>query len=130
MAIVKQLSLMVEDEPGALARVCTELAQVAVNISAIMITRGPRGEAPMRVVVSHVETAKKVLDSLHIKYTEEDVLAIRLKERPGAVGRVTRKLAEQEIDVRYLYGSIEKDSDRALVVLAVSDLDQASRILK
>lgn len=130
MAIVKQLSVMVEDKPGALAQVCTELAQVAVNISAVMISKPSRGQAPLRLVVSQPETAKKVLHSLKIQYTEEEVLVVRLKERPGALGRVTRKLAEQEIDVRYAYGSIEKNSDRALVVVAVSDLARASRILK
>lgn len=130
MPIVKQLSVTVEDRPGALAEVCSELARVAVNISAIMIARAPRGEAPLRLVVDHLETAKKILNGLDIKYTEEEVLAVRLKERPGALGRVTRKLASEGVDVRYAYGSIEKNSERALVILGVSDLEQAARILK
>ncbi len=130
MAIAKQLSIRLQDEAGALARVCTELARVAVNISAIMISEAPRREAPLRLVVSSPDTAKKVLDSLQIKYSEEEVLAIRLKERPGALGRVTRKLAQQGIDIAYVYGSIEKGSERALVILGVPDLKRASQILK
>ncbi len=130
MAIAKQLSVNLEDRPGALAEICSELAKVAVNISAIMISKAPRGAPPLRFVVDNPSTAKKVLDSLKINYTEEEVLAVHLKERPGALGRVTRKLAEKGIDLHYAYGSIEKNSDRALVIVAVSDLTRAAEILK
>ncbi|HEV8130123.1 MAG TPA: ACT domain-containing protein [Acidobacteriota bacterium] len=130
MAIVKQLSVKLEDKPGMLAEVCSELAKVAVNISAIMISKAPAGEAPLRVVVDNVDVAKKVFNSLKLAYTEEDVLAVHLKERPGALGRVSRKLAEKGIDVRYAYGSIEKNSDRALLILAVSDLHRGAEVLK
>ncbi|HEY2932745.1 MAG TPA: ACT domain-containing protein [Acidobacteriota bacterium] len=130
MAIVKQLSVKVDDKPGALAEICTELAKVAVNISAIMISKTPRGEAPLHIIVNNLDTAKKVLDSLRIGYTEEQVLAVHLKDRPGALGRITRKLAEKGIDLRYAYGSIEKNSDRALMILSVSDLTRAAEILK
>ena len=130
MAIAKQLSVNLEDKPGALAQICSELARVAVNISAIMISEAPRGGPPLRLVVDNPNTAKKVLDSLKINYTEEEVLAIHLRERPGALGRVTRKLAEKGIDLHYAYGSIERNSDRALIIMAVSDLTRAAEILK
>ncbi len=35
MAIAKQLTVTLENRPGALAELCTELAKVAVNIEAI-----------------------------------------------------------------------------------------------
>lgn len=127
MAIAKQLTILLENRPGALAEVCSELARVAVNISAILVP-DQAGVAPVRLVVNNLAAACKVLDSLGRRYTVEEVLTVRLTDRPGALGRVTRKLAEHGIDIRYAYGSIVKGSDRAMVVLGVSDPAAGSRL--
>jgi len=71
MAVTKQLSVMVENKRGALAEVCSKLAEKAVNILGLMVPEQP-GEAPIRFVVNSVETAKKVFEALRLKYTEED----------------------------------------------------------
>jgi len=55
---------------------------------------------------------------------------LRLTDRPGALGRTTRKLAEHNINIDYTYGSIEKGSPKALVVMAFSDLKRAAKLLK
>ena len=129
MALTKQLSVMMENKRGALAEVCSRLAEKAVNIVGLMVPE-QRGVAPVRMVVSHVDTAKKVFDSLGLKYTEQDVLDIRLSDRPGALGKLTRKLADHGIDVRYAYGSILKGAGRANVILAVSNAEAAAKFLK
>ncbi|HTG59883.1 MAG TPA: ACT domain-containing protein, partial [Terriglobia bacterium] len=73
--------------------------------------------------------ARKVFDKLGIKYTEEEVLAMRVSDRPGALGRLTRKLADHNIDVKYAYGSIVKNACKeALIILAVSDVAAAKLI--
>jgi len=127
--VATQYTLLLENRPGSLAEVCSELAAKAVNIQAIM-TSDVRGWGAVRVVVNHPETARKVLEAIGLKFTEEEVLAILLSDRPGALGRVTRKLAEHRINIDYAYGSIEKGSPKALVVLGVSDLKRAAKLLK
>ena len=49
--------------------------------------------------------------------------------RPGALGRITRKLADADINVLYAYGSIVKGEGRALIVLGVSDLGKAEKLV-
>lgn len=128
MAIVKQLTVMLDNRPGALAELCSELAKLAVNISAIQqVDLKPL--APVRLVVSHADVAKRVCDALKLKYAEEEVLAVKVGDRPGALGRVTRKLAEKGINIEYVYGSISKGASQALLVLQVSDREAAARVL-
>jgi len=127
--IKKQFSVMVENKRGALAQVCSRLAEKAVNILALMVPEQP-GIAPLRLVVSSEETAKKILDALGSSYTEEDVLAVEVSDRPGALGKVTRKLADHNIDVKYAYGTIEKGVDKAMIIMGVSDLEAAVKVLK
>lgn len=129
VSITKQLSVMVENKRGALAELCTKLAEKAVNILGLMVPDQP-GVAPVRLVVNHLDVAKKVFDGMGLQYVEEDVLSVRLSDRPGALGKLTRKLADYEIDVRYAYGSILKGAGKAAVILAVSDLEAAGKIIK
>ncbi len=129
MAAAKQFSVLVENKRGALAELCTKLAEKAVNILGLMVPEQP-GVVPVRLVVNSVEAARKVFDGLGLKYTEEDVLAVRLSDRPGALGKVTRKLADHGIDVRYAYGSILKGAGKATIILAVSDVKKADGLVK
>lgn len=129
MPIVTQFSVRLENRPGALAEACSELAAKAVNIQAIMAP-DVSGQGSVRMVVNHADTARKVLQGKGIHFTEEEVLAVRMSDRPGALGRVTRKLAENNINIDYAYGSIEKGAPKALIILAVSDLEKAAGLLK
>jgi hypothetical protein len=128
VAIVKQLTIMLDNRPGALAELCSELAKLAVNISAIQ-QMDLKPLAPVRIVVSQADVAKRVCDSLSLKYAEDEVLAVKVGDRPGALGRITRKLAEKGINIDYVYGSISKGASQALIVLQVSDRQAAARIL-
>jgi hypothetical protein len=129
MARITQLVIRSESKPGTLAQICSELAKVAVNITAIMAS--PEQAGALRIVTEPLPAAKKVLDSLHISYAEEQALAVRLTDRPGALGRATRKLAAANINITYVYGSIVKGQEKALIVLGVaeSDLEKAAELL-
>ncbi len=52
MAIAKQLTVMLENRPGKLAELTSELARVAINISAIMLTEASSFSLPARCVRS------------------------------------------------------------------------------
>lgn len=129
MAIVKQMTVMLENRPGALAALCSELAKLAVNISAIH-QDDVRPVAPVRLIVSPLDVACRVCDALRLQYVVEDVLAVRVGDRPGALGRVTRKLAKKGINIEYVYGSISKDATQALIVMRVSNLEAAAKVLR
>lgn len=127
MALAKELSIMLENKRGALAELCSALARVAVNIQALMVPEQP-GVAPLRLVVNNLDAARKVLSGLGLKFTEQDVIAARVSDRPGALGKLTRKLADHNLDVKYAYGSILKGSGDAIIILAVSDVEAAAKI--
>ncbi len=129
MAVTKQLSVMVENKRGALAELCTKLAEKAVNILGLMVPE-QLGEAPVRLVVNSVDAAKKVFDGMGLKYSEQDVVSAHLSDRPGALGKLTRKLADHQIDIQYAYGSILKSAGEAVVILGVSDVAAAAKVAK
>ncbi len=127
MARVTQLLVLAEHKAGSLAHICSELAKVAVNITAIMAAHDQPGG--IRMVATPVATAKKVFDQLGIAYKEEDAIGVRLGDRPGALGKVTRKLADNGVNILYAYGSIVKGENRALIVMGVSDIAKAEKLV-
>jgi hypothetical protein len=120
---------MAENKRGALAEMCTRLAERAVNIIGLMAPDQP-GTAPVRLVVNDLDAAKKVFEQMGLRYHEEPVLNVRLSDRPGAMGKVTRRLADAGIDVRFAYATILKGADRANAILGVSDPEAAAKIVK
>ena len=129
MAIAKQFSIDMENERGNLARLCSELAKVAVNINGIQVPSQAE-PAVVRIVASPADVTQKVLEKMGFRYQQEDVLTAHLPDRPGALGKITRKLAERGIDILYAYGTIERGSERAMIVIGVSDPEAASQVVK
>jgi len=127
MARVTQLLVLAEHKPGTLARICSELAKRAVNITAIMAAHDQLGG--IRMVATPVAAARKVLDNLGIPFKEEEGIAVRLTDRPGALGKITRKLGDAGVNIEYAYGSIVKGEQRALIVMGVSDLGKAEKLV-
>jgi hypothetical protein len=121
------LLLQAENKPGARAHICSELAKVAVNITAIMASHD--GAGGIRIVATPHATARKVLDDLKISYREEDAITVRLSDRPGALGKATRKLGDKGINIHYAYGSIVKGDGRALIIMGVSDVNKAADLV-
>lgn len=128
MAIAKELSVMLENKRGALAELCTRLAEKAVNILGLMAPE-QAGVATVRLVVNQTDTAKKIFNQMGLKYTEQDVLNVPLSDRPGALGKLTRKLADHGIDVKYAYATILKGAGKASVILGVSDVAAAAKFV-
>ena len=127
MPKAKQLSVSVENRPGTLAHVAKVLGEAKVNILAFLsITSGAEGS--VQVVVDNADKAKKALESAGLSYTEADVLHVDLPNVPGALGDFAGRLAARDVNITTAYQTTVKGSKRASVVLAVSDLDKATRV--
>lgn len=129
LTLAKQLTVVLDNKRGALAEICSKLAERAVNILGLWVP-DQKGKAPVRIVVNRAEAAKRVFDEIGVKYSEEEVVAAHLSDRPGALGKLTRKLADHNVDVKYAYGTISRGAKRALIILAVSDADAAAKVVK
>jgi hypothetical protein len=129
VVVTRQLSVSVENKRGALAELCSKLAEKAINIVGLMVP-DQLGLAPVRLVVDSRDTAKRVFDALGLQYTEEEVIAAHLSDKPGALGKLTRKLTDHNIDIKYAYGSILKGAGKATIILAVSDVAAAAKVVK
>lgn len=127
MAKSKQLTAWVDSTPGQLGRIGKALGDAKVNITAFT-AYGTGGESPIRLQVNSPAKAKKVLQGLGVRLTEEEVLRISVKDRPGVLGEIGSRLGEANINVDYAFASVS--GKRVDVVLGVSDLAGATKALR
>lgn len=127
MPKAKQLTISAQDRPGTLAHLAKILGNSKIDIMAMnCATFGVQGV--VRIVPDDVARAKQILDSLRLPYTEQDVLYLELENSLGCLGEFPGKLAVQGINVTAGYGTAVKGSDKASLVLRVSDLEAAAKI--
>jgi hypothetical protein len=129
MAKAKQITAWMESAPGQIGRIAKALGDAKVNITGFT-AYGTGGESPIRLQVSSPAKAKKVLQGLGVRVTEEEVLRLTLADKPGILGEVGSRLGQANINVDYAYGSVAKGGKKADVVLGVTDLVGAAKALR
>jgi hypothetical protein len=128
MPKVKELTVTIEDKPGALGTCFLALAERGVNILAFQ-SFVEEGESLARLLVDDPASANAVLGDLRMNFEETEVAVIRLAHRPGELGRAASRLGENQINIDYSYCGLEPGSTRALVVFGVDNLTRAANLL-
>jgi hypothetical protein len=129
MPKTKQLTAWVESKPGELGRIAEALGKAKVNITAFSCWSSG-AESPIHLQVSSPAKAKKVLQELGIRMTEEEVLRLTLPDKPGVLGQVGVRLGQANINAEYAFGTVAKGGKKADVVVAVADLAGAAKALR
>ena len=129
MATTKEITIQMEDRPGALGQVCRALAEWRVNIVAFDFFNSG-GKSLVRMVVDDPTTTKKVLDDEHLTYTEAEVVLVRVPHRPGELAPTASRLGDANIKINYAYCGIEPGTNVPLLIFGVAEVDRAASTLE
>jgi hypothetical protein len=118
------LTIDVENSPGALSRVAAAINDAGVNIAAATCV-GPGDRAELHILVKHAEAARHSLAISNLAVTRErEVLVVEVEDRPGVLADLTRKIARAGVNLDLVYvatrnrlvlGSPDMDALRAAV---------------
>ena len=126
--IVTQLSVHMENRPGAVADLTEALQSAGVNILAIAVPDS--GEyGTVRVLPDDIMKARDAIQEVGLPHAATDVLEVTLPHRPGALAAMTRILADEQVFIRYAYATILEGSTQAVCVLQVDDIHKAVDVL-
>ncbi len=129
MPLTKEFTVLMEDRPGTLGKVCRALADRNVNILALH-SFPIGGKSVARLVVDNPTTAKTALDNERLPSAEAEVVQVKLPHRPGEIARVASRLGEASININYVYCGLEPGSNAPLVFFGVTELAQAVPLLE
>jgi len=125
---LKEFDVYVQNKPGELAKVCEMLGNHGVNIKAIASERG-NARPMIRIVTDDETTAKSALVRSGISYDLRDVIAVKMTDRPGELGKIARKLAKAMVNVDSIY-IIGKDGGTTDIAFTVDNIQKAEDALK
>jgi hypothetical protein len=122
MPLVRDLTLIPDDEPGVLARLGEAAGAAGLSIAGVSAFTG-QGKGLVHVLVEDAERALAVLAEAGFAVrAAREVLLVPLEDRPGALGEVCRRLADAGVNVEQAYMA-----SGSRLVLVVSDLEAARR---
>jgi hypothetical protein len=129
MPITKEFTVLMEDRPSMLAKICQALADHEVNILALQ-SFPTRGKFVTRFIVDNPDTAKTVLTSEHLTYVETSIVQSKIQHRPGEIARLASRLGRANININYAYCGLEPGTNAPLVFFGVADVGKAASILE
>ena len=125
---VKQLSIFLENQSGRLAEVTGALGREGVNIRALSLA-DTSGFGILRLIVNDIEKARNVLHDKGFTVSETDVIAVEVPDKPGGLSGILNALAEDGINIEYMYAFVEKSSKDAIVIFRIENIDEGIKAL-
>jgi hypothetical protein len=126
---ITQISVFLENRKGRLYEVCSLLGKNKINIRALTIAETPEFGI-LRIVVDKPQEAIKLLKNNGFTANLTDIVAVEVEDKPGGLAGILKVLSTDDINVEYMYGFIEKSSDKALLVFRFEETDKAIKILR
>lgn len=126
---IKQLTVFVENKHGTLVTVTDILSKHNINLRALSIAE-TQDFGILRLIVNDEETAEKVLaqEGYLIKIT--DVVGVKIGDAPGKLSEALHIIADNDINIDYLYAFMARTEKHAYVVIRVEDNQAAEKALE
>ena len=112
------LTIDVENTPGALAEVTSAVSDAGVNLAAATCL-GSGERAELHILVPHPEAVRHALATTHLAVSRErEVVVVDVEDRPGVLAGLARKVARAGVNLELVY-----IATRNRVVFGAADLD-------
>ena len=125
---VEQISVFLENKPGALSEVTQILGESGVNIRALSLA-DTKDFGILRLIVNDNEKARQTLDQKGFTVRKTDVVAVEVPDRPGGLAAIMKILAEAKINVEYLYAFVQQSGQNAIIIFRFDETDRAIAVL-
>jgi hypothetical protein len=119
------LSVILEDRPGELARLGEATGMGGVNIAGMAAFTG-EGRGIIHLLVEDAAQARAALEKAGIRIADErEALIVDIKDQPGSLGELARRLGEANVNIELAYTTF----GGVKLVIVTDDLDAARAVL-
>jgi hypothetical protein len=122
----KDLTVVLQDRPGELARLGQATGEAGVNLQGMCAFTGEgRGIIHILVDDAKAAAARQALEEAGMGVADErDVLVVDIEDRPGTLGELARSLGEASVNIELAYTTFG-----VKLVIATDDIDSARATL-
>lgn len=148
-----QISVILNNTPGELSKMCEVLKGENINILAMSIQNAKDSVKELfnmrektgrriavaesyrsilkdssdysliRILVNKPEEAERALVKANHLVSTDQVLVVKLMNQPGMLGRVAKRFGEAGINIDYIYGSAMEENQEAIFIVHISEAD-------
>jgi hypothetical protein len=123
----QQFTVRLKNEPGALARLAQHLSSAGIDIRTLGV--GAIGRVGCAVLSTNNDTAaREALRRARYTFIEGEVLATSVEDQPGALARLTGRLADGGVNICSVL-VLGRRQGKADLALTVDDTERARRLL-
>ncbi len=126
---IYQISVFLENRAGKLSEVTNILAENNIDLRAISIAE-TSDYGILRIIAKDSQHTVDVLNEHGFIASRTPVLAVGIPDKPGSLASLLDVLAEEKIDVEYMYSLFGVPNALATLILRVENIEEAREILK
>jgi len=118
---MKQISVFVENKPGALCALTAVLAQGQIDMRALSLAE-TKDFGIVRLIVNDLYKTTTLLKDAGYVHSLTPVVGVAIPDVPGGLNRVLQVLTDARVNVEYMYAFLGgKDVDHAYMIFRVAD---------
>ena len=125
--IIRQMSVFLENRPGAMAEILAVLKDHTVNMRALALA-DTSDFGILRLVVNEPDKIGTILRNAGFTVKITQVLALTVEDDPGSLYEKLTKFSDAGVNVEYMYAFAAAGDSFARVVLKVDNLELATKI--
>lgn len=126
---IKQISVFLENKPGALYAMTGVLAQNQVDLRALSVAE-TKDFGIVRMIADDMYKATTVLKEAGYIHSITPVLGVAIDDVPGGLNRVLQVLTDAKVNVEYMYAFLGgKKANHAYMVFRVENNEAATAAL-
>ena len=126
---VEQISIFLENRPGALEGVTKVISDANINIRALSLA-DTSDFGILRLIVNDVEKARTILKEKGYTVKRTEVVAVEVPDRPGGLNSIMKALSNKGINVEYMYAYVERSGQNAIIIFRFNPIDAAISVLQ
>jgi len=126
---IKQISVFFENKPGRLGEVTKVLADAGINLRAISIA-DTADFGILRLIVNDNEKAADALSKAGFTTRITSVAAVEIEDKPGSLAEVMDIFRTANINIEYLYASLQGKEGKAVVIFKLGDHEKGLNLIK
>lgn len=126
---IKQISVFLENKPGALYGMTGVLARNNVDMRALSLAE-TKDFGIVRIIVNNVYDATTVLKDAGYIHPVTPVVGVAIPDTPGGLNKVLQVLTDARVNVEYMYAFLGgQDVDHAYMIFRVANENAATAAL-
>ena len=125
---VKQISVFLENRPGALAEFTKILEKSSIDLRALSLAES-EDFGIVRVIVDDPYKTIRILKEEGYICSVTKVIAVEIADKPGSLVKMLNVLGDNNVNLEYSYAFLAKKANSAFMILRVADNDKAIKVL-